>query len=310
MKKLRTRSTAETAATIRFENVKLTYTADSFHPESEDGDAVFHGKTDTVLHRHGFTEIFLCARGKIVIDLADDRVELAGGSALVLPPHAYHHLERVGEDSVWYVFSAEAEKLDNRAAADAYTPLAAMLAAPAPARIDASLVAKETLAGLLSPQTGFPASGLLCAAVLMTLADAYAESRSQRADRSQRAGRAQRAGCARTKTVPYIMQLDEILNAPAFVGLPAADIAEKLYISTRQLDRIVKKYYGMTLHRFVSESRVANAKKLLAAGTLSVEQVAEKAGFHSRAAFYREFTRSVGVSPAAFRKKTAGDRPV
>lgn len=298
MKKLRTRSTAETAATLRFENVKLTYTADSFHPESADGDATFHGKTDSVLHRHGFTEIFLCARGKIVVSLADDRVELAGGSALVLPPHAYHHLERVGEDSVWYVFSAEAEKLDNRGAADAYTPLAAMLAAPAPARIDASLVAKETLAGLLSPQTGFPASGLLCAAVLMTLADAYAESLKQRA------GRTQRAGHARTKTVPYIMQLDEILNAPAFVGLPAADIAEKLYISTRQLDRIVKKYYGMTLHRFVSETRVANAKKLLAAGTLSVEQVAEKAGFHSRTAFYREFTRAVGVSPAAYRKQT------
>ena len=77
---------------------------------------------------------------------------------------------------------------------------------------------------------------------------------------------------------------------------------KELFISTRQLDRIVIKRYGKSLHQLIVDRRFTLAEQLLSTTDLTVEVIASRAGFSSSASLYREFKKRRGVTPAAFRR--------
>jgi AraC family transcriptional regulator len=60
---------------------------------------------------------------------------------------------------------------------------------------------------------------------------------------------------------------------------------------------------GITPHRYVSRMRLENAMAELAAGNLSVAEVALNAHFSSQASFTRAFHRATGVTPKEFRRR-------
>jgi AraC-like DNA-binding protein len=65
--------------------------------------------------------------------------------------------------------------------------------------------------------------------------------------------------------------------------------------------RLFKKHQKITLHRFIMERRLTQARKLLLQG-LSVESVAEAVGLSSSAVFSRFFKTQAELSPSSWRK--------
>jgi len=65
--------------------------------------------------------------------------------------------------------------------------------------------------------------------------------------------------------------------------------------------RLFKKHQKITLHRFIMERRVTQARKLLLQG-MSVESVAESVGLSSAAVFSRFFKTRAELSPSSWRK--------
>jgi len=65
--------------------------------------------------------------------------------------------------------------------------------------------------------------------------------------------------------------------------------------------RLFKKHQKITLHRFIMERRVTQARKLLLQG-MSVESVAESVGLSSSAVFSRFFKTRAELSPSSWRK--------
>lgn len=57
-----------------------------------------------------------------------------------------------------------------------------------------------------------------------------------------------------------------------------------------------------TFYEYVNKWRVEHAKELLASTVLSLEDISVKAGFNSLSSFRRYFTRSIGMTPMAFRR--------
>ena len=90
--------------------------------------------------------------------------------------------------------------------------------------------------------------------------------------------------------------------------ITVGDIAARLFISPRQLARIVKQRYGTTLHETIRKKRVTVAAKLLLDGNKTVEEIGHEVGFHSKSCFYRAFYAEFQETPLGYRKN-AGNIP-
>ena len=80
-----------------------------------------------------------------------------------------------------------------------------------------------------------------------------------------------------------------------------AELAEEVDVHPVSLARAFRQQYGTSVGEYVRQLRVAYARERIAAGApLSV--VAAEAGFADQSHFTRTFTRSLGVTPAAYRR--------
>ncbi len=66
---------------------------------------------------------------------------------------------------------------------------------------------------------------------------------------------------------------------------------------------------GVTTYAAVTERRIRQAKHLIAAGELSMLEIALEVGFCSQSHFSRVFKAETGQSPTAYRRELLGQHP-
>jgi AraC family transcriptional activator FtrA len=84
-------------------------------------------------------------------------------------------------------------------------------------------------------------------------------------------------------------------------------MADAAAMSQRTMIRRFKDSLGSSPGEWLTETRVDTARQLLEAGAASIEEVADIAGFGSVATLRHHFRNRVGVSPARYRARFAGD---
>ena len=82
------------------------------------------------------------------------------------------------------------------------------------------------------------------------------------------------------------------------------DIAQELFISERQLSRIIKKQYGVSFIERKHQLRIESAKQLLKNTDLSIEKISERVAFYDTTTFKKQFLKRVGVTPTQYREST------
>ncbi|WP_436499081.1 AraC family transcriptional regulator [Actinokineospora sp. HUAS TT18] len=87
------------------------------------------------------------------------------------------------------------------------------------------------------------------------------------------------------------------------------DYAERIGVTPGYLTEAVRAATGRTAAQLVRETRVREAKRLLARTDLTVRQVADRVGFADPAYFCRFFRRETGASPGEFRRTTGNGAP-
>jgi AraC-like DNA-binding protein len=85
--------------------------------------------------------------------------------------------------------------------------------------------------------------------------------------------------------------------------LSVRDVARDVAISQFHFIRQFEAVFGLTPHRFRTRTRIDHAKQLLIRGELSVTEVCMELGFSSLGSFSDLFTRHVGTSPSAYRRR-------
>ena len=85
--------------------------------------------------------------------------------------------------------------------------------------------------------------------------------------------------------------------------LTLESLSKSCFYNPAYFSRLFKEHYGMTLTEFINRSRMELAERLLAETNLSVEEIAARAGFSSRNAFYKIFKEKTGMTPQQYRKK-------
>ena len=85
------------------------------------------------------------------------------------------------------------------------------------------------------------------------------------------------------------------------------EMAGNAFLSKYHYIRVFKSCYGRTPHRYLTEVRIAGAKKLLQSG-MPVSEACFSVGFDSVTSFAGLFKKITGTTPQACRKKALQDK--
>jgi len=102
---------------------------------------------------------------------------------------------------------------------------------------------------------------------------------------------------------PAISKLYQYIEGKPEYKENYAQLAQKFSMSERNMSRLFKNHYGLTLNEFAMGIKLNLATKYLRDGTMDIESIAEKCGFSDRFHFSKVFKKKILFSPAAFRKK-------
>ena len=115
----------------------------------------------------------------------------------------------------------------------------------------------------------------------------------------------------RTKNVPtggltrnHTRRVLEYVEANLGRAVTVRELADVAELSTHHFVRMFKKSIGHTPYQYLLERRMERAKELLHQETASLAEVGLLTGFSSQSHFTSAFHRSVGVTPAEFRRLT------
>ena len=94
----------------------------------------------------------------------------------------------------------------------------------------------------------------------------------------------------------------DFIRANLGSDLGVAELASVAHLSPSHFTQVFRRSVGMTPHQFVMRERIAEAKRLLAAGCMSVAEVALGLGFSSQSHFHAIFRRATGISPKRYQR--------
>jgi AraC-like DNA-binding protein len=81
-----------------------------------------------------------------------------------------------------------------------------------------------------------------------------------------------------------------------------SDIAQELGYSVSHLRAVFRDRLGVSLGRYMRESRLSEAAQLLQTSDFNVSEIGERCGFESLYAFSRAFRKAYGIPPRAYRQ--------
>ncbi len=98
-----------------------------------------------------------------------------------------------------------------------------------------------------------------------------------------------------------ITQAQEWLNDEALLNIQIQDIAKRLGMSVRTLNRRFKKVCNTTPLQYKQKIRMKTAGELLQTSNLTIAEISDKTGYHDLAHFTDLFKRSYGTTPSQYR---------
>ena len=106
---------------------------------------------------------------------------------------------------------------------------------------------------------------------------------------------------------PLILQrverIENYINSNFNEPISIDDLSKLLFLSARQINRIMKKELNMSFHDYLLNMRFNEAKKLLRQTCLTIEEIALSVGFSSANHLYQVFKKNGISNPSHLRKE-------
>lgn len=247
------------------------------------------------LHRHISAELFAVVEGSADILTANERIKLTKGDIAVVPVSFLHCLEPTDKKAQVFAFAFMCNQSGDHWEKNIYKQIASLSCQ------DSVIVWKDCyslckmafeICSEITEENEVITS-LHALELLLALCGKKQELKTRSIEQKEK-----------KYDINRMMLLDHIITGHYAEDISLDDVAKKLFISGRQLDRIVRKRYGKTLHNVIMEMRVREAADLLKnEPALTVDAVSKRVGFAYTSGFYREFSRIYGVTPIEFRKE-------
>jgi AraC-like DNA-binding protein len=105
---------------------------------------------------------------------------------------------------------------------------------------------------------------------------------------------------------PALRRACEVVGDDLARNVTLCELAAAAGVSRHRLTRLFRAAYGVPPHRFVLAQRIRAARRLLERGTAPAE-VAAQTGFFDQSHLHRHFTRTLGMTPAAYAASLRSD---
>jgi len=135
------------------------------------------------------------------------------------------------------------------------------------------------------------------AALAAEVSDQFIHDRIREPTDRQRMELRSRIGVSHPKLLAVVKTMEDNLEEP----LAQTDIARMTNLSTRQLERLFRKYLNTTPTRYYLNLRLARARHLLRQTSMSILSVALACGFVSASHFSKCYRECYGCTPRAER---------
>ena len=103
-------------------------------------------------------------------------------------------------------------------------------------------------------------------------------------------------------TSEVIEKIVSYIQANYMKNLTTDDLSHHFGISRTHMTRCFKEYTGFAPHEYITQLRIYNAKYLLKATELSIDEISHQTGFSDSIYFIQVFKRIEGITPSKFRK--------
>ena len=103
-------------------------------------------------------------------------------------------------------------------------------------------------------------------------------------------------------TSEIIEKIVSYIQANYMKNLTADDLSHHFGLSRTHMTRCFKEYTGFAPHEYITRLRIYNAKYLLKATELSIEEISLQTGFSDSVYFIQVFKKIEGITPSKFRK--------
>lgn len=101
----------------------------------------------------------------------------------------------------------------------------------------------------------------------------------------------------------YVEKADAYIHDCFYQIKNNEQIAAHVGLNGTYLERIYKKYYGISLWECVTVCRLAAARELLLQPDLPIKEIEARIGFSNRQTFFLQFKKRYGMSPSEYRKQ-------
>lgn len=102
-----------------------------------------------------------------------------------------------------------------------------------------------------------------------------------------------------------LRQVTELVEARVGNRMTLADVASHFDCSADHFGRLFKNTTGLTLYQFMIRCRIDRARYLLSETDMPIVTIAQECGFADQVHLTRAMRRNTGITPAAYRKRSA-----
>ena len=107
---------------------------------------------------------------------------------------------------------------------------------------------------------------------------------------------------SRSTTSDIVEKIVSYMQANYMKNLSLDDLSHHFGLSRTHMSRCFKEYTGFAPHKYITRLRIYNAKYLLKASELSIEEISHQTGFSDSVYFIQVFKKMEGITPSKFRK--------
>ncbi len=101
----------------------------------------------------------------------------------------------------------------------------------------------------------------------------------------------------------HIGAIEAFINQNIHEKITLSDVAKSVYLSTKQIARIIEREYGCGFTELITEKRLASAEMLIKNTDMKISEIAERTFYGTEAYFYTMFKKRYGMSPLQYRKE-------
>lgn len=246
-------------------------------------------------HTHSTFEFHFITFGSFEISLDSDNFKTHAGEFYLTAPGVYHVQKALGAGkNVEYCINCDLSLIDDRPS-EAREILKVLKEAPCRQFKDTNGIIKffeRALEEAYYQNMGFYSNiKSLASMIVYTAARTMGQNSPVRYDVPLKS----------RKDNYRLLQVQSFIEDNIANPVTTRDIARYMYLSDKQVCRIVEKLTGMSTKDFIMQIKLQKAKQLLKETNLSIKQVSDSLGFSSEYYFNQFFKREEGYPPGQFR---------